>query len=605
MFYLGCSPKKAIIEQWPVTGTYTGITYSNMYCAICNGALNPNYGGPMGSFDPLLAIEFWTTQIYCTNDTIQEIEKNKFDIPMLQSLLKQSIWLEKRPSILENKLCRNPDWFIWCRDCWVKHVPTESDVHKADCSEYISKCPETYGNEEIRRLCEFGPVYNYRNHSFDAHFYRNMFCEWCWRESDELGIPNLIFPEFPTGVWLATVKPVLKNVLEDQLSDENFRIPNRLSHMFISWPNNFSIPYTYNEISLLTSVVPKMWDLGSIYCLSDYSSVCGELIVFPEATNSIKCSGPGCAYNHVQDLSNSCVGVEDFSYDPQVQLQRTFLWTKAEIAKYFSLCGVTTEYKNCECDQRCQYFGTCCQDFEVEMRDPDDRMDWVCHGLHFFDTTGTVVVTSCPQEASDEEKSQCSMGNVGEWSLYGWLVLDKNTRLTYKNIHCARCNKATNTTFWDVAVRCDQDELGNIIGECSFDSYTLSLDDSDYYYECLTDKIYKSKCPSMYSEWKLSKDCEWGPVSFVYYNNIVFRNYFCAICDPTNKLELSEIVTDNFLDDLFSISVQMSQLSYTKTIRLSSWQCCRRCAQDPEPVCSKINNSTGNLTWTYSGGIGK
>jgi len=55
------------------------------------------------------------------------------------------------------------------------------------------------------------------------------------------------------------------------------------------------------------------------------------------------------------------------------------------------------------CDQRCQYFGTCCQDVEVEMRDPD----------------------------SDEEKSQCSMGNVGEWSLYGWLVLDKNTRLTY------------------------------------------------------------------------------------------------------------------------------------------------------------------------------
>jgi len=99
----------------------------------------------------------------------------------------------------------------------------------------------------------------------------------------------------------------------------------------------------------------------------------------------------------------------------------------------------------------------------------------------------------------------------------------------------------------------------------------------------------------MYSEWKLSKDCEWGPVSYVYYDNIVFRNYFCAICDPTNKLELSEIVTGNFLDNLFTKSVQMSTLIYTKTIRLSTWQCCRRCAQDPEPVCSKINNSTGIL----------
>jgi len=99
----------------------------------------------------------------------------------------------------------------------------------------------------------------------------------------------------------------------------------------------------------------------------------------------------------------------------------------------------------------------------------------------------------------------------------------------------------------------------------------------------------------MYSEWKLSEDCEWGPVSFVYYNNIVFRNYFCAICDPMNILEHSEIVTDNFLDNLFNISVQMSQLIYTKTIGLNTWQCCRRCAQDPQPVCSEINNSTGIL----------
>jgi len=53
-------------------------------------------------------------------------------------------------------------------------------------------------------------------------------------------------------VWLATVKPVLKNILEDQLSDENFRMLNRLSDMFISWPNDFNMTYTYNKTSLLT-----------------------------------------------------------------------------------------------------------------------------------------------------------------------------------------------------------------------------------------------------------------------------------------------------------------------------------------------------------------
>jgi len=87
----------------------------------------------------------------------------------------------------------------------VKHVLTESGVHKKDCSDYISKCPKTYGNEEIRRLCEFGPVYNHRNQPSDKHFYRNMFCEWCWKESDELGIPNLIFPEFETGMYICYI----------------------------------------------------------------------------------------------------------------------------------------------------------------------------------------------------------------------------------------------------------------------------------------------------------------------------------------------------------------------------------------------------------------
>jgi len=133
-------------------------------------------------------------------------------------------------------------------------------------------------------------------------------------------------------------------------------------------------------------------------------------------------------------------------------------------------------------------------------------------------------------------------------------------------------------------------------GECSFDSYTLSLNDSDYFYECPRERIYKSKCASMYSEWKLSKDCEWGPVSFVYYNNIVFRNYFCAICDVNYPLEYGETVTSGSLEDLFAESVYVSLRSYITTIRLSfNWQCCGRCVQDFQPACSKIDNSTSVL----------
>jgi len=133
-------------------------------------------------------------------------------------------------------------------------------------------------------------------------------------------------------------------------------------------------------------------------------------------------------------------------------------------------------------------------------------------------------------------------------------------------------------------------------GECSFDSYTLSLDNPGYFYECSSYKVYESKCPDMYSEWKLSKDCEWGPVSFVYYYDAVFRNYFCAICNPSYNLEYSEIVTDDPLEDLFIGSVQVSQSSVITTVKLSSWQCCGRCVQDPQPVCSEIDNSTSVLS---------
>ena len=82
------------INRWPVTGTYTGITYSNMYCAICNGALHPlTEGGPPESFDSLKALEFWTKEIYCDNSTIMNVENEK-TIPtadVLQTLVQQRL----------------------------------------------------------------------------------------------------------------------------------------------------------------------------------------------------------------------------------------------------------------------------------------------------------------------------------------------------------------------------------------------------------------------------------------------------------------------------------------------------------------------------------
>ena len=67
------------IEKWPVTGAYTGITYHNMYCAICNGALDPitDHPLPPDKYNVQKALQFWTMEIYCDNNTIELIENDK------------------------------------------------------------------------------------------------------------------------------------------------------------------------------------------------------------------------------------------------------------------------------------------------------------------------------------------------------------------------------------------------------------------------------------------------------------------------------------------------------------------------------------------------
>lgn len=69
------------IRNWPVTGTYTGITYSNMYCAICNGALDPVTDElPINGFLLSKALNFWNVNIVCTNGTADLIEDDTIEI---------------------------------------------------------------------------------------------------------------------------------------------------------------------------------------------------------------------------------------------------------------------------------------------------------------------------------------------------------------------------------------------------------------------------------------------------------------------------------------------------------------------------------------------
>ena len=60
--------------DWPVTGTYTGITYSNLYCAVCNGAVDPASDGVElpPPYDRLKTLDFWWTDVYCGDDVYEK-----------------------------------------------------------------------------------------------------------------------------------------------------------------------------------------------------------------------------------------------------------------------------------------------------------------------------------------------------------------------------------------------------------------------------------------------------------------------------------------------------------------------------------------------------
>jgi len=58
--------------NWKVYGTYTHVTYRNIYCAICNGALEYR----MEEQADVPPIRFWTAEIGCDNETIQNLTEN-------------------------------------------------------------------------------------------------------------------------------------------------------------------------------------------------------------------------------------------------------------------------------------------------------------------------------------------------------------------------------------------------------------------------------------------------------------------------------------------------------------------------------------------------
>ncbi|XP_067949541.1 uncharacterized protein [Watersipora subatra] len=571
------------ISRWPVTGTYTGITYSNMYCAICNGALSPVTNNNISEvFDSQKALEYWTIEVYCDNATIELIESDERYFVTAEELQKH----------------------LRQRSCWTTLHPTNLGIYREGCGNYITHCPDDYPKGDLKDLCDKGPTNEVCVNSSDLYFcqsesYKNVFCQICWKNRT----PNILKKETAesVGTLLLRAQPIswrLPNVTE--FRSDSFSILPNLPRYFISLHNNDdlnTLPLVYER-----GADEAFWNLGSILCQSNYSRICGEFIVYPEEG---ECSLPGCGEGRVQDLLNKCAKVDSYAYNPESTFNRSFLWADSLLAKSLSTCENGVEFKNCRCDQRCHYFGDCCLDAPPLPAyltiTPFDQSDWTCYNVYHSYYEGLIVIDSCPDNMT-ETASFCESGVLGAWDLHGWLVSDKETKLTYKNIYCASCNGASDIIFWDVLMDCSTSN-GKVTGECSFHMYILPTQHADIFCPCILGTTFISSCPDMFKGWRLDQDCRKKPASFVYFGYSTYRNSYCAICNLGDTLYLSTISPaeaypsrtrfgTSFPADIGEVGYLIHRVQFS----YDSKSCCSKCKTDVSEQCQPITNLT-NSEW--------
>ena len=100
---------------------------------------------------------------------------------------------------------------------------------------------------------------------------------------------------------------------------------------------------------------------------------------------------------------------------------------------HLTLTYITYTFYLYSCDSRCTYVGNCCpkeHSDTTKAPTPTVNSTYSCYELYPSSyPTGMTVIDSCPDNSTLEAIS-CSRGDIGEESIYGWLVTDKVTFLT-------------------------------------------------------------------------------------------------------------------------------------------------------------------------------
>ncbi|CAH1777480.1 unnamed protein product [Owenia fusiformis] len=224
----------------------------------------------------------------------------------------------------------------------------------------------------------------------------------------------------------------------------------------------------------------------------------------------------------------------------------------------------------CQCDGECLLFNDCCHDYnETCGRHGDNSTSDAltklsvrheCIPLNLADSI--FVIAGCTEDSQDDTDTINSCHNPNETDILDTTpVNDQATGLTYRNIHCARCNKVNDFKFWKTKVACSEDtdfQKDNISIEvmsiglletinCRI-NYTLETHKSRPCYR-VVDRNYKERCKSNDSniiENRVLCETEGYLPVFNFPEQTVYPNKYCALCnqdyayecDPYTYMEL-------------------------------------------------------------------
>ncbi|RWS08920.1 G-protein coupled receptor Mth2-like protein [Dinothrombium tinctorium] len=224
--------------------------------------------------------------------------------------------------------------------------------------------------------------------------------------------------------------------------------------------------------------------------------------------------------------------------------------------------------RNCACDKNCAIFGDCCINAKYVGLMPTFRQKWECREMRQFG--GIYMRSSCPPNFKNFIlKTKCENDTLPSDPLSSLPVTNVQSKITYKNIHCALCNDDfRNVTFWNPRIECKDlpaynRTFGNLTESFILQNLVYFEENNrwgvnlDFPYWCDIDPVFPeillhhlrfcksgliSDCPKNWKDENVRKACNSYQALVYDIGKTKFWNPHCALCNGVHATNTSRLI---------------------------------------------------------------